>query len=419
MKHGREGNNLKIGTMIMISCLLVMALATVNDAQTLTRQSLPVYNIDSSSYYNTIQEGIDAASSGDTLEVVAGTYYENIIIDKELTLTGANQTTTIIDGSSNGTVVLITEDLVNFSGFTVRNSGPNMDDTGIHLLGAKNTSIFNINLISNEVGMFISSTFSSGDSSPIMIFNGSNDYPLINNLGQVVWRGWGPASTYLSSTSQIYFWDGTEVIQITNYTDNYVENPRINNNGYVVWTWGEDDFHFEVYLWDGSEIIQITDNIEKEYAPDINDKGEIVWWQNDGLFMWNGSEIIRITSTGTDVQRPRINNNGQITWEGDRQIYLWDGTEIIQLTNDTLGNMNPMINNLNHVFWESNTDYDGVEMHYWDGETVKEITDNGYHDLAHKINDNDQVVWVAEEEMLGNIMFWDGSQVIQVSDNND
>ena len=36
--------------------------------------------------YPTIQEGIDAAVDGDIIEIAQGTYYENLIINKEITL---------------------------------------------------------------------------------------------------------------------------------------------------------------------------------------------------------------------------------------------------------------------------------------------------------------------------------------------
>ena len=53
----------------------------------------------------TIQQAIDASSNGDTVLVAAGTYYENIEINKEIAIIGEDRSTTIIDGDSSGSVV--------------------------------------------------------------------------------------------------------------------------------------------------------------------------------------------------------------------------------------------------------------------------------------------------------------------------
>jgi hypothetical protein len=57
----------------------------------------------------TVQDGINAASDGDTILIAPDTYYENIVIDSlEVTLIGeAGRDSTILDGSLNGTVVTV------------------------------------------------------------------------------------------------------------------------------------------------------------------------------------------------------------------------------------------------------------------------------------------------------------------------
>ena len=58
--------------------------------------------------FATIQKGIDAATSGDTVSVAAGTYVENIYIDKNIAVLGEDRETTIIDGDSSGSAVSYT-----------------------------------------------------------------------------------------------------------------------------------------------------------------------------------------------------------------------------------------------------------------------------------------------------------------------
>ena len=53
--------------------------------------------------YPTIQEAVNAASSGDTVYVRAGAYQENVVIDKTLSLLGESRHNTIIDVGGKGT----------------------------------------------------------------------------------------------------------------------------------------------------------------------------------------------------------------------------------------------------------------------------------------------------------------------------
>jgi len=84
----------------------------------------------SSSCFGTIRAALKHAHSGDSIDIAAGTYVENIHIGKNskkgekisLTITGAGAGSTIIDGGANGTVVSIFPQAdVKLSGVTIQN----------------------------------------------------------------------------------------------------------------------------------------------------------------------------------------------------------------------------------------------------------------------------------------------------------
>jgi parallel beta-helix repeat protein/predicted outer membrane repeat protein len=91
----------------------------------------PVHNLTKDTYYNTIQSALDAADSGDTIEVFPGTYYENInFMGKNIVLRSTDPknptvvTSTIIDGGKNGSVVTFRNSETNqarLEGFTIQN----------------------------------------------------------------------------------------------------------------------------------------------------------------------------------------------------------------------------------------------------------------------------------------------------------
>jgi len=116
----------------------------------------PVRNLNSTFGYTTIQEAIDtgATSNGDIISVKPGVYQENLVINKTVSIVGQNEATTIIDGSSNGTVVNITGSNVTLSGFTIKNSGPN-SSSGIYLDNVSNCSINNNTVTANYYGIYL------------------------------------------------------------------------------------------------------------------------------------------------------------------------------------------------------------------------------------------------------------------------
>ena len=80
--------------------------------------------------YSKIQDAIDNASDGDSVFVYdeSSPYYENIEIDKSISLIGEDKNTTIIDGNYSDNDITITADYVNISRFTIKRG-----DHGIYI----------------------------------------------------------------------------------------------------------------------------------------------------------------------------------------------------------------------------------------------------------------------------------------------
>lgn len=61
--------------------------------------------------FTSVQAAVDAANPGDTIAICKGTYSGNVAIDKDLTLIGAGQEDTTLEGDGDGSVVTVAEDV--------------------------------------------------------------------------------------------------------------------------------------------------------------------------------------------------------------------------------------------------------------------------------------------------------------------
>ena len=69
--------------------------------------------------YTTIQSAINDATTGDTVFVFNGTYIENVVVNKTITLVGENRDYTIIDGNGHDNTVYVTVRGVTIEGFKI------------------------------------------------------------------------------------------------------------------------------------------------------------------------------------------------------------------------------------------------------------------------------------------------------------
>jgi len=105
--------------------------------------TMPVHNITQATDHPTIQHAVNAANPGDVIQADAGTYVEQVTIDKSLDISGAGAATTFIqapspmvgDASGSKNVVTITGSGVSaeLSGFTIEGPGSADLNLGIYV----------------------------------------------------------------------------------------------------------------------------------------------------------------------------------------------------------------------------------------------------------------------------------------------
>jgi len=195
--------------------------------------------------YTKIQDAIDNASDADVVFVFddSSPYYENVKVNKSITLLGENRDTVIIDANGKGCPIDLEANNVTVCGFTLQNSGTvKYNDAGIHFKNfgdvpdSNNNIIIGNKIINNYEGIF--GIYSKN--------NNIRDNIIISNLH-----------------SGIYFQAGCE--------SNIIQNNTIMENDYglfihessyvqVIENTIENNNEIGVLLFEGANFISIKNN---------------------------------------------------------------------------------------------------------------------------------------------------------------
>lgn len=145
--------------------LLVVALLVASSTVSLLPVKAQARTIVVPDDYSTISMAIARASDGDSIFVKSGTYKERLVIDKALSLRGEGTGATVINGDNEGTVVVVSHDNVEFTGFSViYDETPNTPKSlwmwstrliGIHLLSVKNSNIYGNKITDCGAGIWL------------------------------------------------------------------------------------------------------------------------------------------------------------------------------------------------------------------------------------------------------------------------
>ncbi len=170
--------------------------------------------------YSTIQSAINAANNGDTIFVYSGTYAENIVIDKTLSLMGEGRNTTSIVGNNMKETVEITGESIILREFTIKNDGT---QDGIYT----STSDHNItNSVFTTTSKGIHLYYSSGNTITGNLFFGNTDSGIYIDVGQN------------NTIRDNEFYNNTkEGLYLTGCGTSIIQRNTIHNNGVGIYAY--------------------------------------------------------------------------------------------------------------------------------------------------------------------------------------
>jgi parallel beta-helix repeat protein len=159
---------------------------------------LPVHNINTGLGYTKIQQAINANETLDwhTIFVEAGTYNENVFVNKTVRLIGESRIGTIIDGEIDVTANNVIISGFAIGGFTVFVSGKRMY-FGIRLFGA-NCTVSNNTVFNTGTGVWLLNSTDNVISNNALLYNvpysvylsdSSNNTISQNYIGSIEWKG--------------------------------------------------------------------------------------------------------------------------------------------------------------------------------------------------------------------------------------
>ena len=360
-----------------------------------------------------IQDAVDGAGEGDSIYVHAGTYIENVNVDKRLTLIGEGADVVTVRAADAGDHVFeVTADWVNISGFTV--TGATDDWTaGIHLYNADHCSVSENNVSNNRDGVHMgcysnnntlqNNTADSNDYG-ICIDDSSNNTLQSNTMSGNTYN-FDVSSHSLSHYIQnidanntvdgksIYYWvdqqdkqipDDAGMVGVVNSTNITVKDLTLTNNTQgvlFVYTGNSrienvttSDNRDSIYLW-YSNNNTLTSNTASN-----NSRGIYLWYSNNNMLSDNtansnnyGGIFLVHSSSSTLTSNTASDNNLGIclytscnnsTLENNNALY----NEFGILLDSSSSNNTLYHNNLINNAYDNAYDYSGTNQ--WDSGSV-------------------------------------------------
>jgi len=340
--------------------------------------------------YEKIQWAVDNATAGDTIIVRDGNYYENVVVNKKLTIKSENgPENCIVNGTGTGSTIFMLEaDGIRIEGFTITGGGHGIsirsnnntiisnnissnNENGIFLYESNNNSISNNNISNNWLDIHLAyssnnsishNNISSNNDDGIHLAYSSNNSISNNNISS---NNYGIDLWYSNNNSLINNnisnnWVG---ISLAYSSNNSISNNNISSNNW-----------FGIYLWDSNEnTIRknefVNDGLFVEYSykniiedNKVNGKPLVYLEDESDKIIDNAGQVILVKCKNITVGNPNLTNTDV-------------GIELLQSDKCLISNNNISNNDFGIILWDSNNNsisnniiksnnYDGIVLDY-------------------------------------------------------
>ncbi|NNE64131.1 MAG: nitrous oxide reductase family maturation protein NosD [Gammaproteobacteria bacterium] len=336
-----------------------------------------------------LQAAIDKLETGGTLVLRKGVYSGALIIDKPLTLKGAENS--IVDGGGQGRVITVDAANVTIDGITVKNSGVSLasEDSGIFATElAANVIIENNRFEDNLIGIYLKGAPRARVRNNIIY--GSRD-PHMNDRGNGV-HIWNATNALVENNKLYYGRDGIFVTTSkgNTYRNNYFEYMRFA-------------IHY-MYTHDSEVSANLSVGNHSAYALMFSDRLKVFdnvasGARDRGLFLnsVNYSELRNNSVHGGSekcvfIYNANSNQFQENYFEGcDIGIHFTAGSENNVITRNSFIGNRTQVKYVGTRYIEWSADGRG---NYWSDNPAFDLNRDGIADRVYHPNDLvDQIVW--------------------------
>jgi nitrous oxidase accessory protein len=336
-----------------------------------------------------LQQAINSASAGDTLQLLSAVYQGEVVIGQSMTLLW--QAGTVLDGMGEGDVIRINAPDVTVRGMTIQNSGFSLDteDSGIYVTKLGDRALIEDNHFeSNLVGVYLKGPDAATVRNNVII---GSQFHRINDRGNGIYIWNSPGS--LIENNEIRY--GRDGIFVTTSHHNIFRNNRIYDLRFAIHYMYTNDSEVSGNLSRGNHSAWALMFSDRLVVSDNHSEGD----RDRGLFLnyVNYSRLENNHVSGGVEKCVFIYNANMNSFSGNH----FEGCEIgIHFTAGSAQNKifgNAFIGNRTQVKYVG-TRYiewsDNGRGNYWSDNPAFDLNDDGISDQPYRPNSMvDQIIW--------------------------